>query len=69
MPETGLMRPARRGPRGWPGYFTLDDLDALFGEYVALLHKYGHTAQEAPPGARPMQLRMFYIPDEPAGDE
>lgn len=49
------------------GYFTLDDLDAFFDEYVALLHKYGHTAQEAPPGARPMQLRMFYIPDEPAG--
>jgi hypothetical protein len=34
-------------------------------EYIALLHKYGHSAQDAPPGARPMQLRMFYIPDEP----
>src|SRR6202034_818045 len=33
-------------------------------EYVALLHKYGPSAQDAPPGARPMQLRMFYIPDE-----
>ena len=34
-------------------------------EYIALLHKYGHSAQDAPPGARLMQLRMFYIPDEP----
>ena len=33
---------------------------------MALLGKYGHSAEDAPPGARPMQLRMFYIPDEPA---
>ena len=48
------------------GYFTTDGLEALFEEYLALLHKYGHTARDAPPGARPMQLRMFYIPEEPA---
>jgi hypothetical protein len=46
------------------GYYTADDLEALHDDYVALLHKYGHSAQDAPPGARPMQLRMFYIPDE-----
>ena len=49
------------------GYYTLEDLEALHEDYVALLSKYGHTAQDAPPGARPMQLRMFYIPDE-SGD-
>jgi DNA-binding transcriptional ArsR family regulator len=48
------------------GYFTADELAALHDEYVALLHKHGHTAEDAPPGARPMQLRMFYIPDDPA---
>jgi DNA-binding transcriptional ArsR family regulator len=48
------------------GYYTLDGLEGLFDEYIALLTKYGYTAQDAPPGARPMQLRMFYIPDEPA---
>jgi hypothetical protein len=48
------------------GYFTAGELEALHDDYVALLQKYGHTAEEAPPGARPMQLRMFYIPDEPA---
>ena len=46
------------------GYYTADDLEALHDEYVALLLKYGHSAQDAPPGARPMQLRMFCIPDE-----
>jgi DNA-binding transcriptional ArsR family regulator len=51
------------------GYYTVEALEALFDEYMALLSKYGHTARDAPPGARPMQLRMFYIPDEPAGPE
>jgi DNA-binding transcriptional ArsR family regulator len=50
------------------GYYTAEGLEALFEEYMALLSKYGHTAQDAPPGARPMQLRMFFIPDEPAGE-
>jgi DNA-binding transcriptional ArsR family regulator len=48
------------------GYYTAEDLEALYEGYLALLHQYGHTAQDAPPGARPMQLRMFYIPDDPA---
>jgi hypothetical protein len=34
---------------------------------MALLSKYGYSKDEAPPGARLMQLRMFYLPDEPAG--
>ena len=51
------------------GYYAVEDLEALHDEYVALLNKYGHTAQDAPPGARLMQLRMFYLPDEPAERE
>ena len=51
------------------GYYTREDLDAILDEYTALLNKYGHSAREAPPGARLMQLRMFYIPDEPAEPE
>jgi DNA-binding transcriptional ArsR family regulator len=47
-------------------YFTAGELETLHDDYVALLQKYGHTAEDAPPEARPMQLRMFYIPDEPA---
>ena len=51
------------------GYYTLEGLDAILDEYSALLNKYGHSRQDAPPGARLMQLRMFYIPDEPAEPE
>jgi DNA-binding transcriptional ArsR family regulator len=46
------------------GYVTLDGLEALFEGYGALLREHVHTAEDAPPGARPMQLRMFYLPDE-----
>ena len=49
-------------------HLTADELDALFDEYMALLEKYGHDPQDAPPGARPVQLRMFYIPDDDAPD-
>jgi hypothetical protein len=48
------------------GYFTVDDLEALHDDYLALVNKYAHSAQDAPPGARSVQLRMFYIPDDPA---
>lgn len=48
------------------GYYTAEGLTALLDDYIALLGKYGYSAQDAPKGARPMQLRMFYIPDEPA---
>jgi DNA-binding transcriptional ArsR family regulator len=51
------------------GYYTREALDAILDEYTALLNKYGHSREDAPPGARLMQLRMFYIPDEPAEPE
>jgi hypothetical protein len=51
------------------GYYTAEDLDAFFDEYSELLARYGHDRNDAPPGARLMQLRMFYIPDEPAEPE
>lgn len=51
------------------GYYTTEDLDAFFNDYMALLRKHGHTAEDAPLGARLIQLRMFYLPDEPAQPE
>lgn len=50
------------------GYYTADGLDALMEDYIALLAKYEYSAKDAPPEARLMQLRMFYIPVDPAGD-
>jgi len=51
------------------GYYTAADLDALMNDYIGLLSKYGHTAETAPPGARLMRLRMFFIPDDPSEPE
>jgi DNA-binding transcriptional ArsR family regulator len=48
------------------GYFTIADLDGFFDDYAALVARHSHTADDAPEGARLMQVRMFYIPDEPA---
>ncbi len=45
-------------------FYTLGDLDALFEEYITLVNKYGHTAENAPRDARLIQLRMFFLPDE-----
>lgn len=61
----------RRKHGGWAkasrssGYYTREGLEALLDDYIALLARYGYAEQDAPPGARLMQLRMFYIPDEP----
>jgi DNA-binding transcriptional ArsR family regulator len=46
------------------GYYTAEELDALKEDYIALLNKYRHSAEDAPPGARLIQLRMFFLPDE-----
>jgi len=62
------------GPDGWVQgsragcYMTKEELLAFYDEYIALLRKYGHTAQDAPDGARPMALRFFALPqpDQPA---
>lgn len=51
------------------GYYTPEGLEAFFNDYMDLLNRHGHTAQDAPPGARLIQLRMFYLPDEPAEPE
>ena len=45
------------------GYYTAAELEALYEDYIALLGKYGHSAEDAPAGARLMELRMFFLPD------
>ena len=62
------------GPEGWAQssrggfYMTKQELLAFFKEYIALQWKYGHAAQDAPEGARPVALRFFAVPDETALD-
>ncbi|HEX6525489.1 MAG TPA: helix-turn-helix domain-containing protein [Streptosporangiaceae bacterium] len=52
---------ASRG--GW--YMTREELDAFFEDYIALLNRHGHTADDAPSGARLIALRFFAAPAEP----
>jgi DNA-binding transcriptional ArsR family regulator len=47
-------------------YFTSEDLEAFFDGYAALVARHSYAAADAPDGARLMQVRMFYLPDEPA---
>jgi MYXO-CTERM domain-containing protein len=54
---------------GADAHYTEADLDALHDDYIALLRKYGHSAEDAPPGARHVQSRMSCLPDEPAQPE
>ncbi|HTT00441.1 MAG TPA: hypothetical protein VMI33_27890 [Streptosporangiaceae bacterium] len=57
--------------RAWPrpdDVQTSNQASASSSVPKALLSKHGYTAHNAPPGARPVQLRMFYLPDEPAED-
>jgi DNA-binding transcriptional ArsR family regulator len=64
------------GPEGWAQsvrggcYMTKEELLAFYQEHIALQEKYGHTAGDAPEGARLIALRFFAVPDDiaPNGD-
>ncbi|MEU6998411.1 helix-turn-helix domain-containing protein [Nonomuraea sp. NPDC046570] len=57
----------RRDP-GWAkssrgfGRMTKEELHDFHEEYIALLLKYSHRAEDAPPGARPLYIRLFTLP-------
>jgi DNA-binding transcriptional ArsR family regulator len=39
----------------------------ILGEaYIGLLQRHGHRAQDAPPGARPVHIRLFTLPADDA---
>ncbi|MCK2221337.1 helix-turn-helix domain-containing protein [Actinomadura sp. ATCC 31491] len=50
-----------KGSRGL-ARMTKEDLDAFYDEYIALLLRYSRRADEAPPGARPVHVRLFTLP-------
>jgi hypothetical protein len=62
------VRPAgqrRREPERARGQRQLDAGRLGDGQGVIEAGRGAHTEQDAPPGAREAQLRMFYLPDEP----
>lgn len=48
---------------------TKEEFEEFFEAYVALLMTYNRPAEEAPPGARPLHVRLFAMPADPAGPE
>ncbi|MEU6574482.1 helix-turn-helix domain-containing protein [Streptomyces sp. NPDC046805] len=82
--DTELFRRAHeeyRGPDGWAQvmragtWLTQDELLDLTREYQALLERYVHSREDAPDGARPVNLRFYAVPDavgewngEPTGE-
>lgn len=70
--DTGLLRRAHqeyRGPEGWAQvqrtgtWMTKDGLHDFVRAYRELLDRYGHAAQDAPEGARRVNLRFYAAPD------
>ncbi|GAA3242577.1 ArsR/SmtB family transcription factor [Nonomuraea helvata] len=50
-----------KGSRGL-ARMTKEELNAFYDEYVALLLRHSHTAEDAPPDARPVYVRFFTLP-------
>jgi DNA-binding transcriptional ArsR family regulator len=74
--DTELFRRAHqeyRGPDGWAQvqrtgtWLTREELVGLVREYHALLDRYGHAREDAPEGARPVNIRFYAVP-EPVGE-
>ena len=74
--DTRLFRRAHeeyRGPEGWAqvqrtgAWMTQEDLVGFVRAYRDLLDRYGHAPEDAPEGARHMNLR-FYAAPAPVGE-
>ncbi|MFC3351453.1 ArsR/SmtB family transcription factor [Streptomyces echinoruber] len=70
--DTRLFRRAHEeyaGPEGWAQvqragvWMTKEELLAFVRAYQELLARYGHTREDAPQGARRMNLRFYAAPD------
>jgi DNA-binding transcriptional ArsR family regulator len=44
------------------GRMTKEEFAEFFEEYIALLLRYSHRAEDAPPDARPLYIRLFALP-------
>ena len=48
--------------------FTEAGLDAVFDGFLELVERHSYGRDDAPPDARAVQMRLFYLPEEPAPD-
>jgi DNA-binding transcriptional ArsR family regulator len=47
-------------------HMTEEELAEFHEAYIRLVRRYGHRAEDAPPGARPIHLRLFALPADDA---
>ncbi|WP_205718514.1 winged helix-turn-helix domain-containing protein [Actinomadura sp. WMMA1423] len=45
-------------------HMTEEGLAEFFEAYIRLLHEHAHRREDAPPGARPVHIRLFTLPAE-----
>ncbi|TYB41986.1 winged helix-turn-helix domain-containing protein [Actinomadura chibensis] len=43
-------------------HMTEEGLAEFFEAYIRLLHEHSHRREDAPPGARPVHIRLFTVP-------
>jgi DNA-binding MarR family transcriptional regulator len=64
----GLLPEAYERDRAWAlrsrgfTHMTEDGLAEFFEAYLRLLRQHGHGAEDAPPDARPVHIRLFTLP-------
>ncbi|NUW44902.1 ArsR/SmtB family transcription factor [Nonomuraea rhodomycinica] len=62
LPRLYERDPARvKASRGL-GWMTDEEFEAFFEGYMELLLRHSHSREEAPPGARPLYLRLWAFP-------
>jgi DNA-binding MarR family transcriptional regulator len=68
MELLGALPEAYERDRAWAllsrgfTHMTKEGLAEFFEAYIRLLHQHGHRADDAPPGSRPVYVRLFTLP-------
>jgi DNA-binding MarR family transcriptional regulator len=74
MALLGRLREEYERDRAWAllsrGFtrMTEEGLAEFFEAYIRLLNEHGLSAEEAPPGARPVYIRLFTVPADTSAD-
>jgi DNA-binding transcriptional ArsR family regulator len=64
----GRLPGAHERERSWAllsrgfAHMTEEGLAEFFEAYIRLLHEHAHGPEDAPPGARPVHIRLFTLP-------
>lgn len=70
----GLLEAYERDPAWAPlsrgfTHMTEEGLAEFFEAYIRLLQRHGHRHEDAPPGSRPVHIRLFALPADEDGPD